>query len=304
MPIRKQSIKTIAIVASVMLLAMLNTRGAEVNWQKADFAAASALAKQEGKLIHIVVEGENCPPCEAYKATHLKDPAYIDFINSLFVNIKLHEANPADKEFLNQLNLKQPVVPRFYVLDANGAGVSMFMGLIEAPPMEPASVLMNAAGRELPVDKEKAKQVAERLRAHIQSFKAAGGISASNPFRLAGLSALEAQAWALAGKLDEAEKAFGAEWAGQLNPFDLGTWYASFWIGWKRNLPAALKVAEEQYKMTGNSPNSGMLLARAYALNQKWREAVKVGEEVLAARPNDQRLQKAVESWRAQAEKR
>ncbi len=289
------------IMVALLFLSSTAVMAGEIAWAPLDFAAASQKAKAEGKLIHIFVEGDHCPPCEAFKKTHLSDPAYIDYVSTLFVNIRAHENNPADEAFLQSMNLSHPAVPRFYILSPDGAGLSMSIGMVVAPPMQGVDVLAMVTGRELPVNKQAAAALAGRLRAHAASLKASGTVYPDNPLRPIAVAALEAQAWALAGRLDEAERAFGAEWANQLVDQEIRDWYINFWLAWQRNLPGALVAAQELYKANSNDPNSIWLLGVALAANGRYSEAVQYGEQILAGNADDPGLKEMVASWKRQA---
>lgn len=280
----------------MLLLGCAAAVAGEINWQPQDFAAAAAKAQAEGKLVYVFVEGDNCPPCDAFKQSHLPDPAFIDYINTLFVPIRAHESDPAGRGFLESLRLTHPAVPRFYVLSPAGHGVSMSIGMVMAPPMGGADMLKLAAGRDLGVNKEAAAALGARLRAHAASQR--GLPNAEYPLRPLGLAALEAQAWALAGRLDEAEKAFGREWATQLVDQDVRQWYIDFWLAWRRNLQGALDAANEYRNTVAGDPMGDWLLARAYAANGNYSQAVSLGEGVLAQNDSDM-VRKAVEEWRA-----
>ncbi|MDR1521090.1 MAG: thioredoxin family protein [Planctomycetota bacterium] len=286
------------VAALFPLLAANVALAAGVAWQPLDFDAAGRKAEAEGKLIYVFVEGDNCPPCQAFKESHLGDPAFIDFVNSLYVPLRAHEDDPAVKSFLEALRLTHGAVPRFYVLTSGGKGVSMSVGMTAAPPMGCVSVLAMALGRELPVNRAAASALAGRLRAHAANRRAAGGTEAANPLRFLGLAALEAQAWALAGRLDEAEKAFGAQWAGKLQNQEVREWYVMFWLGWRRNLPGALAAARIFRAASPEDPAGALLLGRALAANRLFPEAVREGETYLAAFPGDPAMMAEIENWR------
>lgn len=275
----------------------------EVNWQPLDFAAASRKAGQEGKLVYVVVEGDNCPPCDAFKASHFSDPAYIDFVNTLYVPLKAHQSDPDGRAFLESLKLVHAAVPRFYVLTAEGRGVSMSIGMVMAPPMGAADVLKLAMGRELPVDRNAAAALGGRLRAHAASQRASGALYPDNPLRYLGVAVLEAQAWALAGRLDEAEKAFGAEWATQLADQEVREWYINFWLAWNRNAKGALEAAKQFRAVSPDLPAGAWLQARASAANGMFDEAVRLGEEFRNANPGVPRIGEIIAEWRDKAGK-
>jgi hypothetical protein len=286
--------------AAALLLpaALASLSAAEVAWQPLDFDAARRLAQAEGRLIYVFVEGDDCPPCQVFKDTHLRDPAFVDFINTLYVPIRAHESDRTGRAFLESLRMTHGAVPRFYVLAADGRGLSMSYGLPAAPPMGAATVLAMAAGRELPVNRRAALSLAGRLRAHAAAWRAAGGLDPLNPLRSVGLAVLEAQAWTLAGRLDEAERAFGAHWAERLADQEVREWYATFWLAWSRNLPGALAAARAFRAESPGDPAGFLLLGRSLAANGLFAEAVREGESYLAAIPENGRAAAEIEEWR------
>lgn len=283
-----------------LLVAVVPVGGAEVQWHPADIQAAMTAARAEGKLIYVFVEGNHCPPCDAFKTTHLADPAFIDFVNAVFVPIRVHQQDPEGERFLNSLKLNHPAVPRYYVMSADGRGLSMYIGMVPAAPMNPASALAMAHGRDLGVRPENAAATAARLRAHLAAQRAAGAVYPDNPNRLLGVAILEAEAWALAGRLDEAERALGPAAVPELYDQELRAWYAEFWLAWGRNLPGALAAAEAFVNANPDDPAGWWLRARALAANGRFADAVQVGRRLAAAEPENARVRQALEQWNAQ----
>lgn len=210
-----------------------SARSAEVQWHSHDIPAAMAKARREQKLLYIFVEGDNCPPCDSFKFTHLTDPVFVDFINTLFVPLRMHDANPQDRQILEALRLTHGAVPRFYALTAEGRGVSMSIGMVPAAPLGAIEVLAMATGSPLPIDRNAAAALASRIRAYANTERAAGRLYPDGTNRHIAIAAIEAWAWALAGRLDEAAKAWGSQWLPELqnNP-PLLQYHQTFWQKW------------------------------------------------------------------------
>lgn len=219
----------------------------DVQWQPLDIRAAMAKAQAEQKLIYIFVEGDNCPPCDSFKFSHLSDPVFADFVNTLFVPLRLHDGNPDHRRILEALRLTHGAVPRFYTLTAQGRGVSMSIGTVPAAPMGAVEVLHMAAGHPLPVNREAAARLAMRIRAYAHAERAAGRLYPDGSGRHIGIAAVEAWAWALAGRLDEAERAWGGQWRRELaeRP-DLLEAHALFWSKWTQDAAVSLSRPSAQ----------------------------------------------------------
>lgn len=221
----------LALIFALALTAF--SRALDVQWQPHDIRAAMAKAQREGKLIYIFVEGDNCPPCDSFKFSHLNDPVYADFVNTLFVPLRLHDGKEEDRVLLNALRLTHGVVPRFYTLTAEGRGVSMSIGTAPAAPMGAVEVLRMAAGNPLPVNRGAALALAGRIRAYANAERAAGLLYADGSNRDFAIAAVEAWAWALGGRLDEAARAWGPQWAPRLvDEPGLLEEHTEFWTKW------------------------------------------------------------------------
>lgn len=272
---------------------------AEVNWQPQDFQSASARAQQEGKLIYIFVEGSNCPPCDSFKFSHLQDPVFADFINSLFIPIRAHEGQADGRAFLQSLKLVHGAVPRFYVLSPEGRGVSMSIGAVNTAPFGAIDMMKMATGQDLPINRSAAEQVAQRIRSFIIGQRQSGGLYPAGSDREAAMVAVEAWAWALAGRLDEAERAWGAEWADRMQDQELRYAYVNFWTKWNRNAEGALRAAQRyQGSVSSADPSGPYLMGMALAANGRYEEAVRIGENLMNAYPDNTAIQKEVEKWR------
>lgn len=292
----------VSMVVFVAFLALCPVISAmEVQWFPPDFKAAMARAQQEGKLIYVFVEGDNCPPCESFKYSHLTDPVFEDFVNTLFVPIRCHEGNPKDRAFLESLRLVHGAVPRFYVIAPDGRGISYSIGMVTAPPMGPAETLRNAAGRELPVNRNASAQLAQRIRNYASNQRQAGALYIDGSNRHLGIAILEAWAWALAGRLDEAEHSWGQAWANQLQDQEIRFMYVMFWTRWNRNAQGALQAAQDYQATAPGDPSAGYLMGMALAANGRYDEALRLGEELLQANPGNPHIEREVESWRDRA---
>lgn len=286
---------------SLFLLTACPVLTADVEWYSHDIEAAKYKAREEGKLIYIFVEGSNCPPCDSFKFNHLSDPVYVDFVNSLFVPIRCHVDNPSDLSFLESLGMMNGAVPRFYALSEWGDPVGMSIGTVRVSPMGPIETLRRAAGKELPVNQDTATALAKRIREYAARERKAGALYPDGSMRDVGIAAMEAWAWALAGNLDEAEKAWGADWVKQLEIQDLRYSYSVFWSKWKRNPEGTLAAARDFHRASPTDPAGTYLLAIAMVAGENYEEAVKYGEELLKFDPNNYMLQQEVEKWRQQA---
>jgi hypothetical protein len=272
---------------------------AEVNWHPQDFQAAAQRAQQEGKLIYIFVEGSNCPPCDSFKFSHLNDPVFTDFINSLFIPIRAHEGQPDGSAFLQSLRLVHGAVPRFYVLSPEGRGVSMSIGAVTVPPSGAIDMMKMATGRDLPVNRAAAEQVAQRIRAFAAGQRQAGALSPDGSDRDAAIAAVEAWAWALGGRLDEAERAWGGEWADRMQDQELRYAYVNFWAKWNRNPAGALRAAQlYQASVSAAAPSGPYLLGMALAANGRYEEAIHLGETLMNMYPDNTAIQNEIDRWR------
>jgi hypothetical protein len=221
------------IFLALFLAAAVPAAALDIQWQPHDIPAAMAKAQREGKLLYIFVEGDNCPPCDSFKFSHLGDPVFADFVNTLFVPLRMHDARPEDREILNALRLTHGAVPRFYALTGEGRGVSMSIGTVPAAPMGAVEVLGMATGHPLPVDRNAAAQLANRIRSYANTERAAGRLYPDGTDRDIGVAAVEAWAWALAGRLDEANNAWGQQWLPRLAAAPaLLEAHATFWSKW------------------------------------------------------------------------
>lgn len=286
------------LLAALFCLCASAASAAEVAWQPLDFQNASARARQEGKLIYVFVEGDNCPPCDSFKFSHLGDPVFIDFINSLFVPIRVHEGRPEGSAFLQSMRLVHGAVPRFYVLSPEGRGVSMSIGTVNAAPAGAIDVLKMAVGKQLPVNPAAAQAVADRVR----RYRASGALYDDGTGRDAAVAAVEAWAWALAGRIDEAERAWGGGWAGRMRDPELLYSYVNFWCKWGRNAGGALAAAEAyRNSVSPSDPSAPYLLGMALAANGRYDEAIRLGEDLIRAYPENTAIVNEVEIWRTRA---
>ena len=294
-------VMSLFFAAALLTAPVVHAAQGLVDWQPANFEAAKARAQQEGKLIYIFVEGSNCPPCDSFKFSHLNDPVFADFVNTLFVPIRCHEGVPEDRAFLDSLRLNHAAVPRFYVLSADGRGISYSIGMVSAPPMGPADTLRMATGRELPVDRNAAAQLAQRIRAYADGQRRSGALYPDSSMRHIGVAILEAWAWALAGRIDEAERAWGGQWANQLGDQEVRYMYVIFWSKWHRNAQGALAAAQDYQRAAPGDPAGEYLMGMALAANGRFEEALRIGDGLIQTNPGNTAIEQEVDSWRAMA---
>lgn len=292
--------KVLAVVV-LSFMCGIAAYAAEIHWQPHNMQAAMAKAQQEQKLVYIFVEGSNCPPCDSFKFSHLNDPVFVDFVNTLFVPMKFHESNGEDRAILESLRLTHGAVPRFYVLSSEGRGVSMVIGTVSAAPLGAVEVLRMATGHQLPVNRQAAAELAMRIRNYAAQERQAGRLYADPSLRHVGVAAVEAWAWALAGRIDEAERAWGPEWAGQLMDQEIRYHYVNFWTKWGRNPQGSLKAADDYVNSAPGDPAGSYILGLALAANGRYNEAVRVGESLLASNPDNTAIANEVSKWRSMA---
>ncbi|MCC8109255.1 MAG: thioredoxin family protein [Planctomycetes bacterium] len=290
------------IAALVCVFSLACSAGAsEVNWQPLDYEAAKAKAAREGKLIYIYVEGDNCPPCDSFKLTHLNDPVFADFVNTLYVPIRCHVGRPDAAAFLQSLHLNHAAIPRFYTLTPDGRGVSFSIGMVAAPPIGAVEVLAMAAGVPLPVNQGNALALAGRIRAYAARERSAGRLYPDGSNRHIGLAALEAWAWALGGRIDEAERAWGPEWANQLGDQELRYSYVTFWAKWNRNPTGTLVAAQEYRNLAPGDAAGQYLMGMALANNRRFQEAFQIGDQLMQSDPGNTAIQREIARWRSLA---
>lgn len=83
-------------------------------------------SKTENKPIFYMIYADWCPHCKNIKATTLKDPEVISFINTNYVVAGLDFEKPGSESFKSKYNIK--TFPTFLVLDSNGIELARFTG--------------------------------------------------------------------------------------------------------------------------------------------------------------------------------
>ena len=83
-------------------------------------------AKVEKKPIFYMVYADWCPHCKNIKATTLKDPEVVSFMNANYVFAGLNFEKPGSEDFKTKYNVK--TFPTFLVLDENGQELARFTG--------------------------------------------------------------------------------------------------------------------------------------------------------------------------------
>lgn len=106
----------------LLLLFPLLINASGTGWGN-DFEAAKARAAKEGKSIYVLITTERCRWCKKMKQTTLADPGIRARISRLSVPVELTrnvDRYPGE--------LKAPMVPMHYFLDAQGAVLAKFPG--------------------------------------------------------------------------------------------------------------------------------------------------------------------------------
>ena len=83
-------------------------------------------AKVEKKPIFYMAYADWCPHCKNIKATTLKDPEVVLFMNANYVFAGLNFEKPGSEDFKTKYNVK--TFPTFLVLDENGQELARFTG--------------------------------------------------------------------------------------------------------------------------------------------------------------------------------
>ena len=83
-------------------------------------------AKNENKPVFYMVYADWCPHCKNIKATTLKDPEVISFMNQNYIFAGLDFEKPGSESFKTKYNIKS--FPTFLVLDNNGIELARFTG--------------------------------------------------------------------------------------------------------------------------------------------------------------------------------
>ena len=83
-------------------------------------------AKMEKKPIFYMAYADWCPHCKNIKATTLRDPEVVLFMNANYVFAGLNFEKPGSEDFKTKYNVK--TFPTFLVLDENGQELARFTG--------------------------------------------------------------------------------------------------------------------------------------------------------------------------------
>ncbi len=97
-----------------------------IRFEESDLENVIQRAKNENKPIFYMVYANWCPHCKNIKATTLKDPEVISFMNQNYVFAGLDFEKPGSASFKNKYNIK--IFPTFLVLDNNGIELARFTG--------------------------------------------------------------------------------------------------------------------------------------------------------------------------------
>ena len=72
----------------LLMIVALTLFASEVRWAE-DYKQAQALSKQMNKPIYVFISAPECPWCEKFEKTTLKNPEVIQRLNSSFVAVHL-----------------------------------------------------------------------------------------------------------------------------------------------------------------------------------------------------------------------
>lgn len=97
-----------------------------IRFDESALEAVIQRTKTENKPVFYMVYANWCPHCKNIKATTLKDPEVIAFMNSNYVFAGLDFEKPGSESFKSKYNIN--TFPTFLVLDANGIELARFTG--------------------------------------------------------------------------------------------------------------------------------------------------------------------------------
>ncbi len=97
-----------------------------IRFDESGLEAVIQRAKTENKPVFYMVYANWCPHCKNIKATTLKDPEVIAFMNTNYVFAGLDFEKAGSESFKSKYNIK--TFPTFLVLDTNGIELARFTG--------------------------------------------------------------------------------------------------------------------------------------------------------------------------------
>ena len=104
---------TLLTLLSLVYAAQIDEFAAEVNYLR-NYEMAVKAAKEQKKIVMIVVVGDYCPWCKKFERKTLKDPAVMAKINESFVGIiidKYKDKGKYPKEYY------APLIPAVFFID-------------------------------------------------------------------------------------------------------------------------------------------------------------------------------------------
>jgi thioredoxin-related protein len=116
-PLMKISIKHTFIITFLFFVSIAKGQNTHINFIENDYKLALEQSKTSKKPIFLMLYATWCPHCNKMKATVLKDPAVVDFLNSNYINVMMDGESAVGKDFMKKFRITS--FPNYLYLNEN-----------------------------------------------------------------------------------------------------------------------------------------------------------------------------------------